>query len=92
MKEFTDKKPKGDTKWNFNPKEHSIQELAKIEGKWTKFFKIDGKVFWKDDDVRPCLLIDKPNKPLPSDCRFREDLIYRKMEDFENGQVNFFLY
>jgi len=87
MKEFADKKPKGDTKWNFNPKEHSVRELAKIEGKWTKFFKIDGKTFWKDEDVRPCLLIDKPNKPLPSDCRFREDLIYRKMGDFEKGQV-----
>ncbi len=33
------------------------------------------------------MLIDKPNKVLPSDCQFREDLIWRKMNNFDKGQV-----
>jgi len=43
--------------------------------------------YWEDHEVRPFMLIDKPNKVLPSDCQFREDLIWRKMNDFDKGQV-----
>mgnify|MGYP003581184768 FL=1 len=37
--------------------------------------------------MKPYKLIDQPNKTLPSNSTYREDLIYRKMEDLVKGQV-----
>jgi len=37
--------------------------------------------------MKPYKLIDQPNKTLPSNSTFREDLIYRKMNDLVKGQV-----
>ncbi len=34
-------------------------------------------------------LVDQPNKTLPSNSTFREDLIYRRMDDLVKGQVIF---
>ena len=39
------------------------------------------------DEYRPNRLIDLPNKALPSDSSYRQDLIYTKMKNLVKGQV-----
>jgi len=39
--------------------------------------------------MKPYKLIDMPNKALPSDSAFREDLIYKRMDNNEKAQVFF---
>ena len=41
------------------------------------------------DEYRPYQLINFPNKALPSDSSYRQDLILKKMGDLIKGQVIF---
>jgi len=87
MKDLYSKNPKSNTKWTLEHEKHVSKELETIEGRWTKYLAFNGKSYWNIEEVKPFLLIDIPNKALPSDSNFREDLIYRKLGDFENGQL-----
>ena len=57
--------------------------MATIEGEWTRYLKIDGKEYWKQENLNlPDL--EKMEFTLPSDSTYREDLILLKngMEDY----------
>jgi len=75
-----------DAKAKFDAKNHAVEELAQIDGSWVSYLDIDGKRIWDIETMKPYKLIDQPNKTLPSNSTFREDLIYRKMEDLVKGQ------
>lgn len=48
--------------------------IAKVEGSWLESCVWDGVTYWELSKVDPIVLI-RTDKPLPSDCRFRTDLI-----------------
>jgi hypothetical protein len=47
--------------------------------------EFDGKRYWDLEKIDPANLI-KTNSPLPSDCRFREDLIFLAKKDLVKAQ------
>lgn len=46
-----------------------------MKGHWTEDLWIDGKCYWHIDDHKG-FKIRPVQDPLPSDCRFREDLVH----------------
>lgn len=65
--------------------------LSKVEGSWLESVEFDGKRYWDLEKIDPAPLI-KTNYPLPSDCRFREDLMYLAKKDLVKAQEYFFCY
>mmetsp|Transcript_7275 Transcript_7275/g.10110 ORF Transcript_7275/g.10110 Transcript_7275/m.10110 type:complete len:150 (-) Transcript_7275:32-481(-) len=59
-----------------------VKDLSKIFGLYLEFVEIDGQKLWDITKDMPEQYIPV-NNPLPSDCRFREDLIYVKHNDFK---------
>lgn len=59
--------------------------LAKIEGEWTNFVKIDDKLRW-EHGMYPLFPMEKQAFTLPSDSLCREDLILLKLGDHELAQ------
>jgi len=59
--------------------------LSKVSGRWTDYLEFDGKRYWDLKVVDPILHIHTL-EPLPSDCRFREDLIYLAKKDLPKAQ------
>eukprot|EP00826_Nyctotherus_ovalis_P002050 TRINITY_DN10389_c0_g1_i11.p1 TRINITY_DN10389_c0_g1~~TRINITY_DN10389_c0_g1_i11.p1 ORF type:complete len:455 (-),score=103.04 TRINITY_DN10389_c0_g1_i11:136-1500(-) len=49
--------------------------IAKVSGSWLKCLKIGDDVLWDIDQVQPDV-VEYTRNPLPSDWRFREDLIW----------------
>ena len=58
------------------------QEIGIIEGSWLDNLIIDGEEVWNINKSRPIRQIPEEN-PLPSDARYREDLIYVKYNDIK---------
>jgi hypothetical protein len=54
--------------------------LSSTKGSWVEFIEFDGKKYWDIEVISPAELISA-NKTLPSDCRFREDLIFLAEKD-----------
>lgn len=52
-----------------------VKEIDLIEGSWLKNLKIGNNEIWNIDKFKPMRQKPVPN-PIPSDCRFREDLIW----------------
>ena len=50
------------------------EPLAALEGCWLEHLDIDGKRMWTNNGSEPRLAPSPIENPLPSDCRFREDL------------------
>ncbi len=74
------------------PKIEQLKELTDVErpvgqvtGSWLKSLKISGATFWDIDRVQPFLL-EYGENPLPSDWRFREDLIWLRRNNMEISQ------
>lgn len=61
------------------------EEIARIEGNWTKDLVIGGVEYWNMAKVDQIKSLPVPN-PLPSDSRFREDLIWLKRGSLEYAQ------
>lgn len=53
-----------------------------MSGSWTEELFIDGDRFWKYDELRG-YPVRGEEKPMPSDARLREDLVYLKEGDEE---------
>jgi hypothetical protein len=66
-------------------KKHSIEVYAKLEGNWTETFSIDDEKVWEYSKSKP-LKLGYINNPLPSDGRFRTDLIALLNHDFSRAQ------
>ena len=50
------------------------EPLSVLEGCWLEHLDIDGKRMWTNNGSEPRLAPSPIENPLPSDCRFREDL------------------
>ena len=59
--------------------------LSSVKGSWTSNIEFDGKKYWDLELIEPAQFI-KTNQPLPSDCRFREDLQYVLRKDMIKAQ------
>lgn len=59
--------------------------LCQVNGRWTEKIEFDGKKYWDIRFVEPVLHIHTLD-PLPSDQRFREDLIYLARKDLALAQ------
>ncbi|RHY32991.1 hypothetical protein DYB32_001998 [Aphanomyces invadans] len=59
--------------------------VAKIIGSWLKHFQVDDTVLW-DMATSPVYLPVPVANPLPSDVRFRPDLIHLKKGDLDEAQ------
>ena len=59
--------------------------MAKIEGEWSRFLKIDGKEVWRQGSVDLGDL-EKMDFVLPSDSTLREDIILLKHGHEEYAQ------
>ena len=56
------------------------KEICNLQGSWLKELIIDGKEYWNIETMHPFQPIYVPN-PMPSDTRYREDLIWLKREN-----------
>lgn len=66
-------------------KKGEINIYSKLEGCWTKDMKIDDVLVWEYTKYRPQRVV-YVNNPLPSDCRFRTDLIALLNHDYVKAQ------
>jgi len=61
------------------------KQVSQLLGSWMGAVEFDGKIYWSfNQDVKKF----KPQpveKPLPSDCRFREDLVFLSQKDIEKA-------
>ena len=65
-----------------------IKIIHKVEGSWLKEIRVDGELLWSIEKEpsyaqQPMFTQD----PLPSDCRFREDLIWLFKKNEEHSQT-----
>mmetsp|Transcript_15717 Transcript_15717/g.24138 ORF Transcript_15717/g.24138 Transcript_15717/m.24138 type:complete len:110 (+) Transcript_15717:1237-1566(+) len=57
------------------------KQICTVEGSWLKNLYIDGKKYWDVDELVPKrqqYLLEKDGMVMPSDWRYREDLIWLK--------------
>ena len=59
--------------------------VSQISGSWLRSLKIGGTVFWDIDQVVPYPLL-YTKEPLPSDCRYREDIIWLRRGRMDYAQ------
>eukprot|EP00347_Sterkiella_histriomuscorum_P004889 403358700 len=60
------------------------EKLATVTGSWLRELKIDDQVYWNIDQDKPLRqipMLDKSQFVLPSDWRYRDDLIWLKYEN-----------
>jgi hypothetical protein len=60
-------------------------EVSAFEGSWLDAIRFDGVEYWNINSSTPMFHILSEN-PLPSDWRYREDLIWLKKGSDEYGQ------
>jgi hypothetical protein len=59
--------------------------VSKVEGSWLEYCAWDGIKYWDLGKVDPVQLLKIAN-PLPSDCRFRTDLIELAKGNIDRSQ------
>ena len=67
-----------------NPEQKVVK--SRIEGSWLGCIVFDGQQYWAFDQGAKFAAIPIDN-PLPSDCRYREDLVHLKKGDMEGAQA-----
>jgi Oxysterol-binding protein len=66
----------------------SIRVINKVEGSWLREIRVDGEMLWNiNDDPKYAQHLKMTENPLPSDCRFREDLIWLWRKNEELAQI-----
>lgn len=69
-----------------NTKNAPNDYLAKIEGHWLEEMRVGGEQYWHIDEFKPYAYRERKD-PLPSDARYREDLVCLKFGDIPEAQV-----
>lgn len=65
-----------------------VKKLITIEGSWLREIRADGELLWSiQTDLQFAQQHFFVENPLPSDCRFREDLVWLTKKSEENAQV-----
>ena len=68
--------------------EDVTEVFHEIEGSWQSELKIDGETVWNlEDDHMFAMPVNYTENPLPSDCRFREDMIWLAMNNQDQSQI-----
>ena len=57
------------------------KKICHIDGTWLGSIEFDGLPYWKFDESPAKFMPIAVDSPLPSDCRYREDIIYLKAQD-----------
>jgi hypothetical protein len=63
-----------------NPKYDIIKDYGKIEAMWTKYVKINDKIYWRMMKECPPKVCETDRK-LPSDSIYRQDSLYWNLKD-----------
>lgn len=66
-------------------KKHNIRIYTKFDGNWTERMTADDEIMWEYTKYKP-MKLNYINNPLPSDCRFRTDLIALLNNDYSKAQ------
>lgn len=74
-KRNTQASPNSKKKYNELNFEDVLDNISTLYGSWLEYLRIDDKEVWNIDEDRPTQYIPIEH-PLPSDSRFREDLIW----------------
>jgi len=61
------------------------ENLCEVNGTWLGCLEFDGLPYWSFELQMPKSLPVAVDIPLPSDCRFREDVIFLKAEDIPSA-------
>eukprot|EP01100_Stratorugosa_tubuloviscum_P008315 TRINITY_DN345_c4_g1_i1.p1 TRINITY_DN345_c4_g1~~TRINITY_DN345_c4_g1_i1.p1 ORF type:complete len:361 (-),score=190.07 TRINITY_DN345_c4_g1_i1:115-1197(-) len=69
-----------------NFEESNRQKICEIEGSWLGCIEFNGEPYWDWQMGIPKFVSNPINNPLPSDCRYREDLIFLSSGDLEGSQ------
>ncbi len=59
--------------------------IGPITGSWLRSLKIAGATYWDIDKLEPAPVLFAP-RPLPSDWRYREDLIWLRRQNMDRAQ------
>lgn len=70
------------TKLAIDPNKDIVHLISQAKGIWSKYLEFDGVRYWDDEKDFPYVCEYETN-PLPSDSKFREDLLY-----FQKNQIN----
>ena len=70
---------------NFKEDVINMTEVSSCEGIWHEYMEIKGRRYWERNDFIAYQL-EYEEKPLPSDCLYREDLIVWRSHDLEEAQ------
>eukprot|EP01094_Clydonella_sp_ATCC50884_P001341 TRINITY_DN11002_c0_g2_i4.p1 TRINITY_DN11002_c0_g2~~TRINITY_DN11002_c0_g2_i4.p1 ORF type:complete len:354 (+),score=95.46 TRINITY_DN11002_c0_g2_i4:30-1091(+) len=62
------------------------KKLCALEGSWLACVEFDGIEYWNFEQELEKYEAKKVAEPLPSDCRYREDIIYLNAEDMESAE------
>jgi hypothetical protein len=62
------------------------QDIAGIHGSWLESLTIGDEEYWRMDEIKPYKSIPVAN-PLPSDPRYREDVLWVRRENEHNAQI-----
>ncbi|EGR33814.1 PH domain protein [Ichthyophthirius multifiliis] len=68
-----------------NLKEDVKEQICNIKGFWNKEIVVDGEFLWNQEEPLPFVLEGEEN-PIPSDCSWRQDLLYLRAGDKVKGQ------
>ena len=73
--------------WKFvlNAKKDIEETLSLISGIWCENIKFDDKTYWDITKQSPFLVDPEPNA-LPSNCNWRKDILYSRIDDEKMAQ------
>lgn len=70
-------------KYKSDPKGTDRTAVSKITGSWMGCILFDGERYWSVKQDTPKFSLIPSENPLPSDCRYREDVLYLKAGELE---------
>ena len=63
-----------------DPQKDCVEFISKLDGIWHEKLNFDGINYWDSSKDFPYIL-EYENNPLPSDSRFRQDVIFLNLGD-----------
>jgi hypothetical protein len=68
-----------------NPTKEDYEVVSKVEGSWLSCIEFDGEKYWNWHDSLKVYTPIKVEEPLPSDCRYRQDVQYLAKGELEEA-------
>lgn len=70
-------------KYKNEPEGNDRQAVSQVSGSWMGCVLFDGKRYWSHKDQLPKFGLTQTENPLPSDSRYREDVLYLRSDNLE---------